>query len=109
VTKPLMDAARRRFQLKRGEHVDPPPSGLANAAGSPGQQMVAASASCQVSPTRYQARTRLYRDGRLELEGFPVAGIGEYLADESVTISPGDLGGGTGRTCVTPTTTTSPC
>jgi magnesium transporter len=32
------------------------------------------------------ARTRLYRNGKLELEGFPVADIGEYLADESVTI-----------------------
>jgi magnesium transporter len=49
-------------------------------------QMVAASAICQVSPTRCQVRTRLYRDGRLELEGFPVADISEYLPDESVTI-----------------------
>ena len=32
------------------------------------------------------ARTRLYRDGKLELEGFPAADISEYLADESVTI-----------------------
>jgi magnesium transporter len=32
------------------------------------------------------ARTRLYRDGRLELEGFPVAQISDYLADEAVTI-----------------------
>ena len=32
------------------------------------------------------ARTRLYRDGKLELEGFPVADISGYLADESVTI-----------------------
>jgi magnesium transporter len=32
------------------------------------------------------ARTRLYRGGKLELEGFPVADIAEYLADESVTI-----------------------
>ena len=64
----------------------PPPSGLANAAGSLRQEMAAASAICQISPTRCQARTRLYRDGRLELEGFPVADIREYLADESVTI-----------------------
>jgi magnesium transporter len=47
---------------------------------------LAASAICQVSPTGCQARTRLYRDGRLELEGFPVADISDYLADESVTI-----------------------
>ena len=47
---------------------------------------VAASAICEVTPTRCQARTRLYRDGRLELEGFPVAQISDYLADEAVTI-----------------------
>ena len=33
---------------------------------------VAASTICEVTPTKCQARTRLYRDGRLELEGFPV-------------------------------------
>ena len=65
----------------------PPPSGLANAAGSLRQEMAAASSSiCQISPTRCQARTRLYRDGTLELEGFPVADISDYLADGSVTI-----------------------
>jgi magnesium transporter len=47
---------------------------------------VAPSAVCDVSPTKCQARTRLYRDGRLELEGFPVADISDYLADEAVTI-----------------------
>ena len=45
----------------------PPPSGLANAAGSLRQEMAAASSICQISPTRCQARTRLYRDGKLEL------------------------------------------
>ena len=49
-------------------------------------ELAAASAICQISPTGCQARTRLYRDGRLELEGFPVADISDYLADESVTI-----------------------
>jgi magnesium transporter len=49
-------------------------------------ETAAASAICQVSPTRCQARTRLYRDGRLELEGFPVADISDHLADDSVTI-----------------------
>jgi magnesium transporter len=49
-------------------------------------ETAAASAVCQVSPTRCQARTRLYRDGRLELEGFPVADISDHLADDSVTI-----------------------
>ena len=63
-----------------------PPSGLANTAGSLRQEMAAASCICQISPTRCQARTRLYRDGKLELDGFPVAAISEYLADGSVTI-----------------------
>ncbi len=47
---------------------------------------VVASAICDLTPTRCQARTRLYRDGRLELEGFPVAEISDRLADEAVTI-----------------------
>jgi magnesium transporter len=47
---------------------------------------VAASAICELTPTRCQARTRLYRDGILELEGFPVAQISDHLADEAVTI-----------------------
>jgi magnesium transporter len=47
---------------------------------------VAASAICEVTPTRCQARTRLYRAGRLELEGFPVAEISDHLADEGVTV-----------------------
>jgi magnesium transporter len=49
-------------------------------------ETAAAPAICQDTPTRCQARTRLYRDGRLELEGFPVADISDHLADESVTI-----------------------
>ena len=47
---------------------------------------VAASTICEVTPTRCQARTRLYRYGRLELEGFPVAEISDHLADEAVTV-----------------------
>jgi magnesium transporter len=47
---------------------------------------VAASTICSVTPTRCQARTRLYRNGRLELEGFPVADISDHVGDETVTI-----------------------
>ena len=47
---------------------------------------VAAPAVCDVSPTKCQARTRLYRDGRLEQEGFPVSEISDHLVDEGVTI-----------------------
>ena len=45
---------------------------------------VAASAICRTTPTKCQARTRLYRSGRLVLEGFPVAAISDHLADEAV-------------------------
>ena len=47
---------------------------------------VAASTICEITPTRCQARTRLYRNGVLELEGFPVQEISEHIADPSVTI-----------------------
>ncbi|HEX8007527.1 MAG TPA: magnesium transporter CorA family protein [Trebonia sp.] len=47
---------------------------------------VAASAICTHTPTKCQARTRLYRDGLLEREGFPVAEISDLLTDESVTV-----------------------
>jgi magnesium transporter len=49
-------------------------------------ETVAPATICTVSPTKCQARTRLYRDGQLELEGFPVAEISDHLADESATI-----------------------
>jgi magnesium transporter len=44
---------------------------------------VASSAICHTTPTRCQARTRLYRDGRLVSEGFPVAEISDHLAGGS--------------------------
>ena len=47
---------------------------------------VAASAICEDSPTKCQARTRLYRNGVLEREGFPVSEISEHITDEQVTI-----------------------
>jgi magnesium transporter len=49
-------------------------------------ETVAASAVCKITPTKCQARTRLYRNGVLELEGFPVAEISDHLDDEDVTI-----------------------
>ncbi len=49
-------------------------------------ETAAASTICKITPTQCQARTRLYRDGRLELEGFPVADISDYLDDRTVTI-----------------------
>jgi magnesium transporter len=47
---------------------------------------VAASTICEDSPTKCQARTRLYRNGVLEREGFPVSEISDHISDEQVTI-----------------------
>ena len=47
---------------------------------------VMATAVAASTPTKCQARTRLYRNGVLELEGFPVADISEHLEDESVVL-----------------------
>jgi magnesium transporter len=46
----------------------------------------AAAAICQSTPTGCQARTRLYRHGVLEREGFPVDDISDYLADDSAVV-----------------------
>jgi magnesium transporter len=80
--------------------MDSPQSGLASTASGvlgarpPRDQtfhgsdpdVVASTAICQDTPTKCQARTRLYRQGRLELEGFPVAEISDHLTDEAATI-----------------------
>jgi len=47
---------------------------------------VAGSALCNDTPTKCQARTRLYRNGRLEREAFPVSEISDLLADDAVTV-----------------------
>jgi magnesium transporter len=47
---------------------------------------VAEAAICKVSTTQCQARTRLYRDGQLAEEGFPVERISDHLADGKATI-----------------------
>jgi magnesium transporter len=47
---------------------------------------VLASAVAESTPTKCQARTRLYRGGELELEGFPVADISEHLKDDSAVV-----------------------
>ncbi len=51
------------------------------------QQVDAADASiCTSSPTKCQARTRVYSGGKLVAEGFPVDDISEYLADEGAVV-----------------------
>jgi magnesium transporter len=47
---------------------------------------VAAGAICQDTPTRCQARTRLYRNGRLAAEGFAVERISDHLEDADTTV-----------------------
>ena len=47
---------------------------------------VLGSAVAESTPTKCQARTRLYRDGELELEGFPVADISEHLKHDSAVV-----------------------
>jgi magnesium transporter len=47
---------------------------------------VASTAICHDTPTKCQARTRLYRHGQLELEGFPVVEISDHLAEKDALI-----------------------
>jgi magnesium transporter len=44
------------------------------------------SAICEATPTKCQARTRLYRGGVLESEGFPVDDISEHLKDPTAVV-----------------------
>jgi magnesium transporter len=48
--------------------------------------MVAADSICQATPTKCQARTRLYRDGRLVAEGFPIEQISDHLTASGTTV-----------------------
>jgi len=41
---------------------------------------------CAETPTRCAARTRLYRDGKLVIEGFPLADISDHLAEDGTTV-----------------------
>src|SRR5450432_1680996 len=81
-----------------GQQLDPPAVAGAVPAGAAGAvpamatfdgadpDKVLASAVATSSPTKCQARTRLYRRGELELEGFPVDDISEYLKDDSAVV-----------------------
>ena len=50
-----------------------------------GNDPVAAAAATvsESTPTKCQARTRVYQNGALAAEGFPVADISEYLKEDS--------------------------
>jgi magnesium transporter len=49
-------------------------------------ETVAADCICQDTPTRCQARTRLYRHGVLASQGFAVEQISDYLQEEGTTV-----------------------
>jgi len=63
----------------------PPQSGALTFHGQD-PHTVMASALSTVTPTKCQARTRLYRNGQLALEGFPVSDISEYLGDDHAVV-----------------------
>ena len=47
---------------------------------------VAADTICKESPTQCQVRTRVYRDGRLIEQGFPVERISDHLIDDDTMV-----------------------
>jgi magnesium transporter len=49
-------------------------------------ETVAAECIAHDTPTRCQARTRLYSDGRLVGQGFPIEQISDHLADSGTTV-----------------------
>lgn len=49
-------------------------------------QAGAAAAICESTPTKCQARTRVYLDGNLVAEGFPVARISDYLEQDGTVV-----------------------
>ena len=59
---------------------------LASLSVSDRDPAAADAALCTSTPTRCPARTRLYRNGVLAEQGFPVEDISEYLQDESVVV-----------------------
>jgi magnesium transporter len=76
-----------------GQQLDPPSLATADQAvlgaatfDGTDPDKVLSSALAKSTPTKCQARTRLYRRGKLELEGFPVDDISEYLKDDSAVI-----------------------
>jgi magnesium transporter len=62
-----------------------PQSGLATFHGNDPEK-VAGTAICRDTPTKCQARTRLYRNGTLVSEGFPVGEISDHLGETGVTV-----------------------
>jgi magnesium transporter len=84
----------RRPQTADGEHGADPASPASHDDGAAELRTfrgrdpatVAAPTISSSSPTKCQARTRLYCRGELKLEGFPVARISDHLRDESTVV-----------------------
>src|SRR5215468_3498358 len=49
-------------------------------------QAAAAASVCESTPTKCPARTRVYLDGNLLAEGFPVAEISDYLEQDGTVV-----------------------
>jgi magnesium transporter len=62
------------------------PSGADTTFHGSDPETVAAASICIDTPTRCQARTRLYKDGQLVDQGFPVERISDHLADSGATV-----------------------
>jgi len=63
----------------------PPRSGARTFHGNDADTVMTSALSLS-TPTKCQARTRLYRNGRLALEGFPVSDISEHLGDDHAVV-----------------------
>ena len=65
--------------------IQPPQSGAFTFHGNDADTVMTSALSLS-TPTKCQARTRLYRNGRLALEGFPVSDISEHLGDDHAVV-----------------------
>ena len=78
------DSPGRDDQAARGALLARPESARTFRGHDP--ETVAQPTISAATPTKCQARTRLYRNGMLEQEGFPVSQISDYLTDDEVVI-----------------------
>jgi magnesium transporter len=83
-TRPAPDIAIRLAGGRPPEEEAARPGGV-RSQGRPAATL-AAQAVAQVSPTSCPARTRLYRGGQLEREGFPVGQISDFLQEEDTVV-----------------------
>jgi magnesium transporter len=87
-TDPAGGAAAPAGGRRADEPADVTPDGTGTRLAKPGlaDPGKAAAAVSVRTPTRCQARTRLYRDGVLADEGFPVPDISDHLTDDGAVV-----------------------